>query len=170
MAKWIRVSAFKSKETDVSAAAFWSVLRDWGALMAWAGADLFEGTAPAPVIGCDLRKGHSVDVLPCTREIRMKSDGRIPELFEETLLYADSEARFIYYNIEGVGQGGMRNYLATTTVDEVTENRCRVTCSSRFDVPEGGPADELKAFLEDVYERSVIQGMTKVAMQKEAAQ
>lgn len=162
MAKYIRGSAYRSAEVSVSADEFWKVLRDWGAVMKWA--PPLDADPPAPVSGCELREGHSVDQLPCTRLVYLESDGSYPPFLEETLLYADEEAKFIYYNVEGVGVAGMRNYLATTTVDEVGPDRCRITCSSRFDVPEGGPVQMITDFLEAVYDRSVIQGMTKVAL------
>ena len=37
--------------------------------------------------------------------------------------------------VEGVQPSGMRNYMATTIVDEIGTGRCHVTCSSTFDVP-----------------------------------
>jgi hypothetical protein len=82
---------------------------------------------------------------------------------------ADSSARRIYYNVEGVvASTGMRNYLATTFVDEVGPNRARVTCSSSYDVPDEEMARIVKGFLEDVYDRSVIQGIAW-AVKREAA-
>lgn len=162
MTNYIRATAFSTGEVPVSADAFWKVLRQWDAVMQWV-PGLHEDP-PAPVSGCELRPGHSVDVLPCTRIVHLESDGSYPPYLEETLLYVDEEAKFVYYNVEGVGVAGMRNYLATTTIDALGPDSCRVTCSSRFDVPEGGPVDMIRDFLQAVYTRSVIKGMTKVAL------
>src|SRR3546814_20842775 len=71
----------------------------------------------------------------------------------ETLLYFDEEALFIYYNMEGTKRlpFGLRNYLATTTIDVLSPTRSRVTCSGRFDLPADVPRDTVKDFLENVY-------------------
>jgi hypothetical protein len=92
----------------------------------------------------------------------MDTSTGFPPTFEETLLHADSSARRIYYNVEGVAAGGMRNYLATTTVDEIGPKKARVTCASTFDVPDEESARNVKAFLEAVYDRSVIKGIAGV--------
>ena len=165
MPRFIRASAYKQGEAPVSADAFWKVLRDWPGVMSWA----MEGNPnpPAPLTDTRLKAGHSVDRIPCTRICYFDtSSGAFPATLEETLLYVDEEARFIYYNIEGVGLGGMRNYLATTTIDELGPERCLVTCSSRYDVPEGGPVKEIKEGLEAIYERSVIQGIPRVVQRQ----
>src|SRR3546814_10327840 len=96
-------------------------------------------------------------------------DSGFPPTFEETLIHADPEARRIYYNVEGVAAGGMRNYLATTYVDEVGPGRARITCESSFDVPADAEVEPVKAFLEAVYNLSVIQGMERAVKQEKAA-
>ncbi len=82
----------------------------------------------------------------------------LPEILQETLLHVDDEARFIYYNIEGVGPFGLRNYLATTEVDELGENETRIICRSRFDAPSDAPVELLKAFIESIHSEGVIRG------------
>jgi hypothetical protein len=164
MTNFVRGSAFTSGEVDVSADDFFTMLRDWPAVMKWAAKE----NPPAPLVDTTLKKGHNVSVLPCTRVCHMDTSTGFPPTFEETLLHADSAARRIYYNVEGVAAGGMRNYLATTFVDAIAPKRSRVTCSSTFDVPDEESARNVKAFLEGVYDRSVIQGIAG-AVKREAA-
>lgn len=160
MSKFRRTGAFFESDVDVSADEFWVVLRDWAGVMKWA--DLSE-TAPAPLIDTTLREGDSGKFLPCTRICHFDTSGGFPPTFEETLLLADPESRRIYYNVEGVQPSGMRNYMATTIIDEIGPGQCHVTCSSTFDVPAQDTSDTIKEFLEAVYERSVVRGMERVA-------
>lgn len=164
MANFKRVSAFASDEVDASADEIWAVLRDWGGVMKWVatGPD-----APIELTGCEIREGDSIDVLPCTRICYFAPETGFPP-FPETLLHADPEARRIYYNVEGQVAGGMRNYNATTIVDEVGPNRARITCQSTFDIPPDADPAPVVAFLEGVYNKSVIRGMERVAKQQKA--
>jgi hypothetical protein len=165
MSNFVRGSAFTSGEVDVSADDFFAMLRDWPAVMKWAA----KVDPPAPLVDTTLKRGHNIDVLPCTRVCHMDTSTGFPPTFEETLLHADSAGRRIYYNVEGVAAGGMRNYLATTFIDELGPNRSRVTCASTFDVPDEEAARNVKAFLEGVYDRSVIKGIAG-AVKREAAE
>jgi hypothetical protein len=150
---------------DVSADDFYAMLRDWPAVMKWAAKE----NPPAPLVDTTLRKGDSVGKLPCTRICHFDTSTGFPPTFEETLLHADSTARRIYYNVEGVvASTGMRNYMATTFVEEIGPKRARVTCSSNFDVPDEETARNVKAFMEAVYDRSVINGIAG-AVKREAA-
>jgi hypothetical protein len=165
MTNFVRGSAFTSSEVDVSADDFFAMLRDWPAVMKWAD----RVNPPAPLVDTTLKQGHDVNVLPCTRVCHMDTSTGFPPVFEETLLHADSAGRRIYYNVEGVVAGGMRNYIATTFIDELGPNRSRVTCSSTYDVPDEEAARSVKAFLEGVYDRSVIKGIAG-AVKREAAE
>src|SRR3546814_17258005 len=110
------------------------------------------------------RSTRTDTLFPYTTLFRSPNSG-FPPTFEETLFHVDADARRIYYNVEGVAAGGMRNYLATTIVDEVGPNRARITCQSSFDVPEDAEVEPVKAFLEAVYNLSVIRGMERVAQE-----
>lgn len=164
MTNFKRGTAHASGEVDVSADDFWAMLRDWGAVMKWAakGPD-----APAPLIDTIYKDGDSVDVLPCTRICLFAPESGFPP-FPETLIHADPVARRIYYNVEGVVSGGMQNYLATTWVDELGPNRCRVTLQSTFDIPADAEVGPVRDFLEAVYNKSVIQGMAAAVKQEKA--
>jgi hypothetical protein len=164
MTNFVRGSALKSGDVDVSADEFYAMLRDWPAVMKWAAKE----NPPAPLTDTTLKAGHRVSVLPCTRICHFDTSTGFPPTFEETLLHADSAARRIYYNVEGVvASTGMRNYMATTFVEELGPRRARVTCASTYDVPNEESARMVKAFLEAVYDRSVIQGIA-AAVKREA--
>ena len=162
MANFKRASAYSSGEVDISADDVWAMLRDWGAVMKWAatGPD-----APVELTGTTIKDGDSVEKLPCTRICHFAPETGFPP-FPETLIHADPEARRIYYNVEGVVSGGMRNYFATTTVDEVGPDRALITCESTFDVPPDADPAPVIGFLEAVYTKSVIRGIER-AVKKE---
>lgn len=153
MSGFQRVRAHASDEVEVAAADYWGLLLNWPAILDWM---RVEGR-PVPLVRVELADGHQVGRLPCTRNCwfdvsQLPAGVVIPECVPETLLHADPVARFIYYNMEGEGPFGLRNYLATTEVDELGPNRSRVTCTGRFDVPEGAPADLVKTVIESVYD------------------
>lgn len=162
MANYIHVTTHVSGEVDVSAAEFWKLLHDWPAVMKWAGGSPF---GPRKV---ELRDGHNVNVLPCTRVIHVADPQGGPPTFVETLLHADPQARRVYYNVEGESAGGMRNYLCTTFVDEVDADHAYVTCASQFDVPDEASATAVKEFMEMVYRDMVIAGIA-AAVKRERA-
>jgi Polyketide cyclase / dehydrase and lipid transport len=155
MTGFSRVQTFKSAELDVPASAFWDVLLDWPAIMSWWPKD----NSPAPLVRVDIRKGHRLGTLPMTRDCFFDASqlppgidpSLLPDCVPETLLYVDETARMIYYNMEGLGPFGMRNYLAITEVDDLGNGRCRATCRGRFDLPTGAPEPLVKGFIEGVY-------------------
>jgi Polyketide cyclase / dehydrase and lipid transport len=156
MTVFTRVQTFRSAELDVPAGAFWDVLLDWPAIMSWWPKD----NPPAPLIRVDIREGHTPGELPLTRDCFFDTSqlppgidpSLLPDCVPETLLYVDETARMLYYNMEGIGPFGMRNYLAITEVDDLGDGRCRATCRGRFDLPEGAPEPLVKGFIEGVYE------------------
>lgn len=148
-----RVRTYASDEVEAGADDYWRMLTDWPTVADWM---RVEGR-PVPLIASPLKEGHELGRLPCTRlatfDVAALPPGvDIPEIAEETLLHADPVARFLYYNIEGIGPFGMRNYLAITEVDELGPNRIRVTCSGRFDLPPEAPAELVKTVIESVYD------------------
>ena len=172
MANYARVEARRSAEIPVAAQDYWRVLLDWPAIPEW----MPRENAPVPLVKVELAKGHRAGKLPCTRNCYFDSSklppgidpSVLPSCVPETLLYVDEAARFIYYNMEGVGPFGMRNYLATTTVDELGPNRARVTCTGRFDLPEGAPAELVRGFIEGVYEHGIIHGISAFVQRRVA--
>lgn len=155
MANFRRGTAFATDEINISADDYWAMLRDWGAVMKWVDK---SPDAPAPLIDTILREGDRIDVLPCTRICLFTPQSGV-DPYPETLLYADPEARRMYYTVEGIVSGGMRNYMSIVTVDELAADRCRVTVQSTWDVPVEADLTGTRDFLEAVYNKSMIQGM-----------
>jgi hypothetical protein len=150
---YTRIHPHATDEVEASADAYWRMLTDWPAILDWM--RITDGR-PVPLVKVELAEGHSVDRLPCTRNCHfdtsaLPADVVIPECVPETLLHCDPTARTIYYNMEGVGPFGLRNYLAVTEVDELAPDRIRVTCSGRFDLPGDAPAELVKGVIEGVY-------------------
>ena len=165
-----RVRACVSDEVPVPAQAFWDILLDWPGILKW----MPRQDGPVPLIRVELTQGHEVGKLPCTRNCifdvsRLPPGVSIPECVPETLLHVDPVARLINYNMEGEGPFGLRNYLATTEVDELGPMRTRVTCTGRFDLPEGVPADMVKtSVIESVY-ASIIRDIAAMALRNSPA-
>ena len=64
-------------------------------------------------------------------------------LFAKPCSIRTMRALHYYYNIEGIGPAGVRNYLATTDVDPISDSECQVTITARFDL--AGDFDMLRA-------------------------
>ena len=148
-----RGSVSVSKEVSVSAEEFWTMLRDWPGVKKW-----HPPVDDPPFIGATLKEGHDSRTLPCTRLMHFKGPDATSVAFEETLLHADAEAKRIYYSFDGF-RDRMRNYMASTTVDDLGNGRAYVTCSSNFDIPEGASVEDNQAFLAAIYENLVIKGI-----------
>lgn len=138
-------------DVNTSADEFWTMLRDWPAVLKW-------NSTNRALLDVTLKEGDSVDVLPCTRVMHLDTSRGFAPTMEEILLYADPQARRIFYTFAGIA-GGLSNYIATTFVDELDDGRARVTCASMFDVKSGTSLAETIKWLEDVYERQIIRGM-----------
>lgn len=170
MANYQRIRTQHSAEIPVAAADYWKVLLDWAAIPDW----MPKENAPVPLVKVELELGHRLGKLPCTRNCYFDTSklppgldpSVLPSCIPETLLHVDEEARLIYYNMEGSGPFGMRNYLATTAVDELGPHRTRVTCAGRFDLPQGAPADLVKGFIEGVYEHGIIHGISALLQRR----
>jgi hypothetical protein len=172
MSRYQRITTLRQGEVTAPADAYWQVLLDWDKIPLWMPTD----PAPVPIDHVELSPGHRVGAVPCTRNVYFDLSKLppgvpteiLPQVVPETLLYFDHEAKFISYNMEGVGPFGMRNYLATTTVDDLGPERTRVTCSGRFDLPEGVPPEVVTGFIEGVYE-GIIHGIDAYVRQRKAA-
>lgn len=149
-------------DVDVSANEFWEMLRDWPAVLKW------NFTNPA-LLDVTLKEGDRVDVLPCTRVMHLDTSRGFPATTEEILLYADPNSRRIFYTFAGI-VGGLKNYIATTFVDDLDEARARVTCASMFDVADGTSLVDTIRWLEDVYERQIIRGMEAAIIRERGSQ
>ncbi len=143
---------FNQGYVDAPAAKVWAYLVDWaGSKRQRTGADLGALTlAKIDLIG-------EPDQIPRTRAMEFGAFGVI----RETLLGQDDERMHIYYNIEGVGPFGIRNYLATTDVDDMGPDRSQVTITARFDMPPDADAAKIKALIDLAHLQGVIGAMQR---------
>ncbi len=125
-----RARIINQMRVSAPAADVWDVLTDW------AGTDRLRRpeSASGPLSVERVEMEGDPGSTPRTRVFHFNSD--LP-VVKETLFHQDDEMRHFYYNIEGVGPLGIRNYLATTDVDELSDSMSQVTIAARFDVPEG---------------------------------
>jgi len=108
----------------------WDILTDWHNTHRLRTEE--SGSGPLSVDRVELE--GEPDKVPRTRVFYF-SDENMP-VVRETLFLQDDEAMHFYYNIEGTGPAGLRNYLATTDVDPLGDNLCQVTITARFDLSE----------------------------------
>lgn len=94
--------------------------------------------------------------IPRTRVFHFEKLGTI----RETLLYQNDEAMHLYYNIEGEGPLGIRNYLATTDIDATGDRMSQVTITARFDLSTGEDIARAKGLI-DAAHNGVIGAMRK---------
>ena len=74
----------------------------------------------------------------------------------ETLLYQNDDAMHLYYNIEGIGPQGVKNYLATTDVDAISPASSQVTITARFDLDAGADVVKAKSIIDLAHNHGVI--------------
>ena len=160
MSSFLRGSLTVSTRVQVSADDFWDLLRRWDAVLTWV---LPEGVAPADAVM--LKDGHRVDVLPCTRVIIRKRS--LQYSHEETLIFADPEARRVYYTFNGV-PGGIRNYMATTTVDPEGPSAAVITCASSFDLPSNQSMADTEQYLLAAYVDNIARGIEGAILLRKA--
>ena len=108
----------------------WDILTDWHRMERLRTEQSSESALAVDRIELEGREGE----VPRTRVFYWK-DKSLPRV-KETLLYQDDDAMHFYYNIEDIGPAGIRNYLATTDVDRISDDLCQVTITARFDLDE----------------------------------
>ncbi len=135
---------------DAPAEDVWALLTDWGAMLTWWG-NLVEGEGMS-VESVHLEGGKSD--IPRTRVLtRANAAGAgLPLLNRETLIHEDPVARRIYYNADNEVIAGIRNYIATTSVDHIGPKSSRMVFSSTFDVREGADPSSVRAIMESIYD------------------
>ncbi len=106
----------------------WDVLTDWHNTHRLRTSESASGPLSVNRVELEGQPGST----PRTRVFHFK-DERMG-IVRETLLHQDDEAMHYYYNIEGIGPAGVRNYLATTDVDPIADSECQVTITARFDL------------------------------------
>lgn len=153
-----RVRVFNQGRVEAPAAKVWAWLTDWagtkrGTQAGGAGATSFSGIT---LIGGE-------DEIPRTRVFEFPNLGEV----RETLRGQDDAAMHLYYTIDGDGPLGMRNYLATTDVDPVSDTACMVTITARFDLAPGADVVAAKTLIDNAHMNAVIATLRKVLEQAE---
>lgn len=127
--KFNRARIFNQRIIKGSAAAAWDIVTDWHNTHRMRTPD--SAKSPLAVDRVEL-EGDEGSV-PRTRVFYFKGEGM--GVVRETIFLQDDEAMHLYYNIEGVGPAGLRNYLATTEIDAIGDDHCQITVTARFDLP-----------------------------------
>jgi hypothetical protein len=159
----------KSGEVPVSAEDYWAAVLDWGAVLEWMPKD----SPPVPIKRCELEVGHRPGVFPCTRilhvdmaKLPLQAQAAVPSALRETVRHADGVAKFLYYTLDSPAPFGLRNYVATTEVNDIGSNRAYVVNSGRGDLPIDVPPEPIVALFEDTYARAIIEGIGRYALQR----
>lgn len=155
MSRLHRIRIVNSCIIALSADAMWSCLTDWG----------LQQLVPVPagyrnplgITGIELI-GEAWKV-PRTRVLRFKN---LPEI-RETLLYQNDADRHLYYNIEGDGPFGIRNYLATTEIDALAPDLSQISINARFDLVPDADVAAAKAFIDSAHINGVFGRMKALA-------
>jgi hypothetical protein len=142
-----RVRIYNHGKIQAPATAVWEWLTDWaGTRRKRRPADLGDLT----LAKIDLIGEHGQ--IPRAREMQFGAFGKV----RETLLYQNDEAMHLYYNIEGTGPCGLKNYLATTEVDAISPISSQVTITARFDLDPGADVVKAKSIIDLAHNNAVI--------------
>ena len=125
-----RARIFNQETVRAPAEQVWDVLTDWHRVERMRTEESSSGSFAVSKVELDGEEGQT----PRTRVFYF-NDERMG-VVRETLFHQDDETMHFYYNIEGIGPAGVRNYLATTDVDPISESTCDVTITARFDLPD----------------------------------
>ena len=147
----VRARIFNQGFVDASAESVWAYLTDWAGERRQRRPNTAMGDLALSKISLE---GGIADI-PRTRVMDFGAFGVV----RETLLYQDDVAMHLYYNIEGTGPHGIRNYLATTDVDPVGDNLCQVTITARFDLAAGQELVKAKSLIDFAHNQAVIGGL-----------
>ncbi len=125
-----RARIFNQEIVKAPAEQAWDILTDWHRVERMRTDESASGSFAVSKVELEGEEGKT----PRTRVFYF-NDERMG-IVRETLFHQDDETMHFYYNIEGVGPAGVRNYLATTDVDPISDSACQVTITARFDLPD----------------------------------
>jgi hypothetical protein len=145
-----RVRIFNQGVVEVSADRAWAYLTDWAGSKRQRRAG---GMGDLTLAQITLEGAE--DAIPRTRIMQFGAFG----IVREKLLHQDDAAMHLYYNIEGTGPHGIRNYLATTDVDAMCEHRCQISITARFDLAESDDLVKAKGLIDFAHNQAVIGSM-----------
>lgn len=144
-----RVSGFHQGKINANIEDVWALITDWGSL-AWY--DDGTNTEGMKVMECWLE--GEPDVVPRTR-VMGRGEGAVgqgaPEENREVLLVADPVAHRLYYDATDGFAPGIRNYMASWSLDDLEDGGCMMTISSNFDVVPAELGEQQGAMLHGVY-------------------
>jgi hypothetical protein len=126
-----RVELHKSDEIPASAEAVWALLTDWAGMMRWS-LSAKRPSALGLLVKCDLI--GDARAVPRTRRMTLESGVTV----EEELFYQNDETRRIYYRKNDAF--GTKGYIASSYVDELADDRCRLHVLSWFDTDQEASA------------------------------
>ena len=123
-----RARIFNQDIVKAPAKQVWDVLTDWHNTHRLRTGESASGPFSVLKVELEGEPGKT----PRTRVFHFKDESM--GIVRETLFHQDDEAMHFYYNIEGIGPACVRNYLATTDVDPLSDSACQVTITARFDL------------------------------------
>lgn len=152
---------------DAPAADVWELLTDWAGFDRW-WIKPEEGGRPGPDVASTELVGAPTDV-PRTRIVRHVTGSVV----DETLLVQNNETRRIYYNMVyrpnpggAVLRSEFENYMATTTVDTLSNGQTLMTFKSEFDVIDPADYDLMRSIIERTYTDAILQGFRRYFSRK----
>ena len=166
MPEFQHVKTSFSDEAAVSADDWMTGAADWAEHV-----NFFIETLPLKCTKSVYAPGMKKGQFPLTRHVTVDKSvlskeeaAALPDVFPETLVWMDAAAHMLLYRIEGE-PWGMRNYFAFNEVEPLGPNTCKVTFSSRFDLPKEIPADAFLPGFHTAY-KAMIAGIANYAKSK----
>lgn len=136
----------------------WKLLTDDWENQDWWGNEM-EKDESSMVVARTFLEGEKGKV-PRTKVIeRANAEGNgLPVQNRETLLHEDPIAYRLFYNASDGFLPGLRNYMASWSLDELPDGRTQMNISSNLDVMEPGDVSEIKETMLNVY-RLIFKGL-----------
>lgn len=122
------------QDLDISAAAAWAVLSDFGGFLEW-------GTGGRGTIDLD---GDGVGMV---RKMDIPGAGHI----EEKMILREEDSRTLSYQLVGGQPIGMAEYLCVVKIDESGDNSCHIDWHGEFEAAPGLDAAEVAGNLKGSY-------------------
>ncbi len=126
-----------SEELPASAEQIWSLIGDFGGVLAWSGPELAS---------CEV-EGQGVGAI---RTLGMQGGFQVREKLEAH----DPTERSFSYSFEGKSPLPIRDYYATMRVSEISASRCRLEWTGSFE-PAGMEEAQAIAILSGIYNNGI---------------
>ncbi|MEJ7925704.1 SRPBCC family protein [Sphingobium sp. AN641] len=160
-----RVNGYYTGVVHGNIDALWDVLMDWGDI-SW----FHHGDNDGPALALSFLEGEP-DAIPRTRVMTRDNavDAGLPLENREVLILADKKSYRIYYDANDGMIGGIRNYLASWTLDPISDDSCQMSIQSMYDVDETGTVEEAKGWLDAVYVM-IVEGLDRHMIKQRGAE